>query len=430
MSVLQNQQLTRTLAELAQFGVVPKAAALLDTDIGSVEEELKRAILDEIPAFSASGNPEILPGLTAHIAQHTREVRRFFNGGVVGDFEYVGEHSRRRAAQKFPLEATLHAYRLGHKILSRWMRDAALASAHESAQVRKVVATVADFAIEFTDSISTIATSEYVSQTRLLAEAEGDRRTELLSVLLSGYDESDGRVARILRQSGFLEQRQSFCVAVAQPVDPAEMQNPARARRLAESLEQIVRDSPVRSLVGIRDNTVVAVFSSTRRLSGWTTPRSALAGRVRPKLLMLGNAVLIGVSTDAPSTSHIPRAHREATLALDFSSVSDRVVQYSDIPLRRMLLRIASEDLRPALPDWTGALLDADKKGRGSLSTTLQAYADSNMNVLQAARSISVHPNTIYSRTNKIEDITGLNALDYHDLTELLLAIDYRRPNS
>ena len=95
-----------------------------------------------------------------------------------------------------------------------------------------------------------------------------------------------------------------------------------------------------------------------------------------------------------------------------------------------MLLRIAREDLRPALPDWTGALLDADKKGRGSLSTTLQAYADSNMNVLQAARSISVHPNTIYSRTDKIEDITGLNALDYHDLTELLLAIDYRRPNS
>ena len=426
MSASRNQQLTRILNGLEGFGVIPLAAATLDADIRDIEDELQEAVITEIPAFTASGNPDILPELSAHTAQHVHEIRRLFAGGEIGDFTFVREHARRRAEQKFPLEATLHAYRCGHKILSRWMRDAALASAYEFAQVRLVIAAVADFAIEYTDSISTIATAEYVSHTRLLAETEGDRRTELLGVLLGGFDESDGRVAGLLRRSGFLEQRQSFCVAIAQPVDPAEMQNPARARRLAESLTQVVRNLPTRSLVGSRDNAVVAVFSSTRRMSGWTSPRSALASRVRPKLLQLGNAVLIGVSNDAPSTSHIPRAYQEARIALDFAIVSDRVVQYSDIPIRRMLLRLAPDDLRPALPDWTEALLSADEKARGSLSTTLQAYADSNMNVLQAAKLLSVHPNTVYSRTNRIADITGLNALAYHDLTELLLAIDYR----
>lgn len=40
---------------------------------------------------------------------------------------------------------------------------------------------------------------------------------------------------------------------------------------------------------------------------------------------------------------------------------------------------------------------------------------------------LTVHPNTIYSRANKIADLTGKNALSYHDLTELLLAMDCRK---
>ena len=87
------------------------------------------------------------------------------------------------------------------------MRDAALAAADEAAHVRRVVATVADLAIEYTDAISTAATSAYVDETRRLAEAEGDRRTELMTILLQGYDESDSRAAQLLRKAGYLKQR-------------------------------------------------------------------------------------------------------------------------------------------------------------------------------------------------------------------------------
>jgi sugar diacid utilization regulator len=46
------------------------------------------------------------------------------------------------------------------------------------------------------------------------------------------------------------------------------------------------------------------------------------------------------------------------------------------------------------------------------------------MNALQAAKALSIHPNTLYARMQKIDEITGKNALAYHDLSELLLAID------
>ena len=168
----------------------------------------------------------------------------------------------------------------------------------------------------------------------------------------------------------------------------------------------------------------MAVISAIRRLSGWTAPQSLLADRVYPVLRKVGPAALIGLSNDAPSTSHIPRALGEARFALDQASVAERVLRASDIPFRRMLIATAGDEVQSALPPWTDRFIAADRRARGNLSATLRAYADCDMNVQRTAKSLGIHPNTIYARLQKIADTTGLNALSYHALTELLLAID------
>jgi len=416
--------LEHSVDALKAHGVVPTIAASLQHGAEPIAQDLLERVIDEIDAFSSSANPDVLPELQQHLQELVSDVCRLLSDSSPGDLAFVRSHARRRAQQRFPLEASLHTYRCSHRILSSWIRDAALAVANSSAPVRRVVAAAADFAIEYTDAISTVATSEYVMHTRLLAEAEGDRRTELLNTLLSGYDESDSRTAQLLRQSGYLEQRQSFCVAVARSVDPREMENTARAQRMVEAVVQALRDSPVRSLIGIRDGLVTIVMSGTRRSSGWTAPQSLLADRVYPRLNQIGPAALIGLSNDAPSTSHIRRALNEARLALDFASVSNRVMPYSQIPFRQMVIRLARDNIQSVLPAWLKDLQAADQKARGSLTKTLRAYANANMNALQTAKQLSVHPNTIYSRMQRITDITGKNALGYHDLTELLLAIE------
>ena len=186
--------LRQVLTLLAATGVIPQAAKALDASMQAASSQYRDAVLIEIPAFSASGNPEILTGLNEHAREHIQEIYRLFGNGEAGDFEFVRAHARLRAEQRFPLEAILHAYRCGHRIVSDWLRDAAVASHPKS--LDKAVSAIADFAIEYTNTISTIATSEYVAHTRLTAEAEGNLRTELLNILLSGYDESDARVAR------------------------------------------------------------------------------------------------------------------------------------------------------------------------------------------------------------------------------------------
>jgi len=423
-STTDSGNLRATLTSLKELGVVPGVSAILQKARDTFTRELVTAVSGEVPAYQESANPALLPELEDHLAEVVDEACQLLAGGSVGAFSFVAEHAKRRAAQKFPLDAILHAYRCVHRHLSRWVRDAALISADESAQMRRVVAAVTDFTVEFTGALGSVLTSEYVAHTRVLAEAEGDRRTRLMDTLLSGYDESDQIAAQLLRRAGYLEQRQAYCVAFARSVNPREMENPARAQRMADALAEIFAGTPLRHLIGIRDNHVIAILSGTRRLSGWTAPQSRVADRVYPLLRQVGPAALIGLSNDMPSTSYIPRAASEAQLALDFADVAKRVMPYSRIPFRQMLVTHAREAVQGALPTWLDNFADSDKKSRGTLLATLRTYADADMNVLRTAEQLGIHPNTIYARMRRIRELTGLDPLSYHALTEMLLATE------
>ena len=100
------------------------------------------------------------------------------------------------------------------------------------------------------------------------------------------------------------------------------------------------------------------------------------------------------------------------------------MVEYAKIPLRTLLLHNVEGNALSAMPAWASALKAADRKSHGKLVATLRAYADVDMNVLKSAEQLNVHPNTIYARMQKIRDVTTLNPLCYHALTEMLLAVD------
>jgi sugar diacid utilization regulator len=192
---------------------------------------------------------------------------------------------------------------------------------------------------------------------------------------------------------------------------------------MANAIGEALAPVGARCIIGIRDNHVVAILSATRRTSGWTAPQSSVAERVYPALRRVGPAALIGLSNDAPSTSHIPKAANEARLALDFATVSNRVARYSDISLRQMLITQARSSATTSGPGWLQELVTADR--RGALAATLRSYADCNMNAQKTALVLGIHPNTVYSRMQKIERLTGLNALEFHTLSEILLALDW-----
>jgi PucR C-terminal helix-turn-helix domain/GGDEF-like domain len=393
----------------------------------AVAAQLQRAVLAEVPEFSRSRNPDLLPEMAQHGRENVEETVRLLCGGSLGRFEFIRAHARRRAEQRFPMEATLHAYRSGHKVLSRWLRESALAIALPAADAQRAISAIADFAMEYADAISTTFATTYAAHSLLLAEVAGDQRSELLRILLDGYDEADLRAGRILREAGFINERPLFCVALAHSVDPAEMLDASRARRMVDSIELVVAELGVRRVIDLHNNKVTMVFSAVSRESGWTAPRTSLVKQLRAALTRVGNAALIGMSNDVPSTSHIPAAHKEAATALELATVSKRVLQFSEIPLRDLLLHFAAPDFRRVLPAWSKDLHDADNKASGALVATLRAYANVDMNILKAAHLLGVHPNTIYARLQRILEISGLRATSFNALNDLLAVSDCMR---
>jgi hypothetical protein len=421
MSDYHANALNEVLRRVTREPLVSKATARIAKNAATIAAQLQQSILADVPDFSRSRNPDLVPELTQHCRAHVNEVVRLLRGSESGRFDFVIEHARRRAEQRFPLEATLHAYRSGYKVLARWLRESVLSIEAPAKHVQQASAAVADFAMEYADAISTTFASTYSSHSLLLANVAGDQRAQLLDILLNGHDEADRLAARLLRDAGFLDERQLFCVALARSVDPTEMLNAPRARRMVDSIEQIFASIGVRRLIDLHANKVTMVFAAVGRESGWTASRSSLAKQIRVALSSVGNAALIGVSNDVPATSHIPTAFREAAAALELASVAQRVVQISEIPLQRLLLHYAEQDIRRVLPPWANALYAADEKAGGALAATLRAYASVDMNILKAAEALSVHPNTVYARLQRIFDISGLQARSFNALSDLLI---------
>ena len=421
----QHAALAESLRRLRECIAVDKTVARLRNSADEMRLQLSESVVAVIPAFSTSANPDVLPDFHQHTQAETAELIRLVKNGRVGDFAFVKEHAARRAEQRFPLEASLQAYRCWQKVLLSWLRTTTKGT--DRGNAAQIIQAADDFCVDYVDAASSYFAATYVDLSLTLASDATDQRAALMSILLRGYDESDGRVAKTLREAGFLDQRQAYCVAVARSVDPTEMLNPARAARLAESIDNALNEIGARCITDVHENKVTAVFGYTVRSSGWSAPRTKLADSIKRKLITLGPAVVIGISNDVPSTARIPGAYREAKVAIEIADVSHRVVQFSEIPAQRMLLHLAGEDFQRVLPPWTEALLAADDKSGGVLIDTLRAYADSDMNVQKTAEKLDVHANTVYSRMQKIADITHRDPRSYSPLTELLIVADSRR---
>jgi sugar diacid utilization regulator len=182
-----------------------------------------------------------------------------------------------------------------------------------------------------------------------------------------------------------------------------------------------------RRIVDLHDNKVIMIAAAVSRDSGWTAPRASLAREIRGQLNLIGNAALIGISNDVPSTSHIPNAVEEAETALCHATVSERVVQFGEVSLRQLLIHCAAQNFHRMLPAWTAAFFSADDRSGGSLVATLRAYARFDMNILKAADSLGIHPNTVYARLQRVFDVSGLEPRSFNALSDLLVVCDCAR---
>jgi GAF domain-containing protein len=138
----------------------------------------------------------------------------------------------------------------------------------------------------------------------------------------------------------------------------------------------------------------------------------------------------IGVSHLRASGAEAARAYREA---LDASMIGRALlhdggaIAYSQLGAYRYLVHIDAEDApRDRMREAVDVLIAYDNRRRSSLLDTLERYLAERRSVIESARALFIHPNTLRQRLARIEELTGV-VLDEDDLLSLELAIKLAR---
>jgi GAF domain-containing protein len=195
-----------------------------------------------------------------------------------------------------------------------------------------------------------------------------------------------------------------------------------------EAAEEVGRG--LASLAG--DSAIEAGPGPVRAVLSVGTRRAARVEELLRACRELGQAsgAAIGVSEMREAPGEATRAYREARDAATIGRAllgEGGAISYSQLGAYRYLVHIAPEDaphdrMRAAVD----MLIAYDNKRRTALLDTLERYLAERRSVIESARALFIHPNTLRQRLARIEELTGL-ALDQDDLLSLELAIKLAR---
>ena len=138
----------------------------------------------------------------------------------------------------------------------------------------------------------------------------------------------------------------------------------------------------------------------------------------------------IGVSEVRGAADEAARTYKEARDAATIAQAllgDGGAIAYSQVGAYRYLVQIDADDApRDRMRAAVDQLIAYDRKRRTALLDTLERYLSERRSVIESARALYIHPNTLRQRLGRIEELTGLN-LDQDDLLSLELAIKLAR---
>ncbi|WP_436786689.1 PucR family transcriptional regulator [Yinghuangia sp. YIM S10712] len=313
---------------------------------------------------------------------------------------------RRRAEQGLPLDALLHAYRIGGVIV--WQALVETTMEHEPQAVPELVH-AATMVWHVVDHHSTVVSDAYRSLAAELTNHHHERTRALLDSLLDGRaDPADlGAASAVLD----LPEDGRYAVVMLRHARPGTGQHDGPRPSGAEGTHLLWRS---------RADAEFAVALLHKGVSA----RDALAGLV--DALHLSGSSRAGIGLVVDGLADLGRARKMAELALRTCSNDGEVARLDE---RLPAAMVASQaDLSNALASRTfGPVLALDPGDRDVLLGTLAAWFDAGGSAARAGARLFCHRNTVLNRLRRFEQLTGRDLGLPRDLVELGLALDAYR---
>ncbi|MFI9544037.1 PucR family transcriptional regulator [Streptomyces sp. NPDC052016] len=436
----------RSLIDADALDVLHRAARVLLDDLPDLTDRLVAVIQEQEPAYRAA--VEIDPGAT------WQEVHRSLRHSVASLLDPRGSRdaARRcswkigatRAEQGLPLDALLHAFRLGGSLV--WQRLVEETSRTAPEDVRLLVHVAADV-WNFVDEHCTLVADAYRQVERQLAWRRENRLRLLAAALLDGAS----RIADLPETAQALdlpEQGRYAVVAVAggSPSEAAAARA-AAARGMRVHWHTGVEVDYGIVLLGDGDGGGVGVVGAgngvghgggdghrgggrgterhtDRHANGHehgraAAPRPGAAGAV-PSC-----GARVGVSTAVSGLAAVGDARRLADTALRMCPQTGGTVRLTEhLPAA---LVISSPDLAAALAERVlGPLRALEPSDAAVLLDTLATWLACDGSAQRAGERLYCHRNTVLNRLRRYEQLTGRCLSRPADVVEISLALATR----
>ena len=129
-----------------------------------------------------------------------------------------------------------------------------------------------------------------------------------------------------------------------------------------------------------------------------------------------------GLGRAVDGVAAAPESLRDAQLAMERAAEGE-VVAFEDLDLGTLLLsEAAPERLEPKLETLLSAL-----RGHAPLEAALVAYFDHDLDVVAAAGSLHLHPNSLRYRLGRVEELLGCSLKHPATIADLHIALLAKR---
>ncbi|MFH9607888.1 PucR family transcriptional regulator [Streptomyces sp. NPDC017448] len=434
----------RSLAGREAVEVLHRAARVLVASLPALTDRLVEALYAQEPGYRAA-----IDSARAEVWQEVHHSLRHNVGSLLQPREFrepahrtsrwIGEI---RAEQGVPLDAVLHAFRMGGAMVWQGLVDET--ARRDADDVRLLVHVAADV-WNFVDEHCGIVADAYRQAERRLSWRRGNRRRLMVAALLDGT----ARIADLAEASAMLglpEQGRYAVLAVAagpgRATAPAAPDGPGAARGgpgsgpgaapgaalgpsgAADGSGSAVRPPlPLPAAAGaapLWHSGPEAEFAILP-LTGGPGELSALAAG-----LDVPPGVRAGIGSAVEGLAALGEARRLAETALRACPASGGAVLLDEhLP---DALVVSCPDLAGALADRVLGPLDRlDPADRDVIVETLTAWLDADGSAQRAGARLYCHRNTVLNRLRRFEQLTGRCLTRPRDAVEISLALAARR---
>ncbi|WP_163970963.1 helix-turn-helix domain-containing protein [Oceanobacillus halotolerans] len=250
-----------------------------------------------------------------------------------------------------------------------------------------------------------------------LFEKELHFREEVFNQLLESLSQED--MTRLLEYINWDEKWRLQCIIIESKNGVLwEKKKITDKERFIKSIEAITKKISSHSLVFTKAYQIILIIPQTKENTVQRVISSIDDQWIGEKQLIYG----VGRET---SIHHLDVTYREAMRSVSFakSNQAMNVVEYAKLGIERLLYEADSETIELFMEDKLGGLFKLDQ----SYLKTVNKLIENNKNHKQTSQDLHIHPNTLYYRLRKIEEVLSIDLSNERDWLNLVIALQLFR---